>query len=1463
MKRKFINGLLMAALSVASIGSFVSCTDHTEDDLNDLKVLVLDQNATLADLIANFNNLQGKVDALDKVKCDCGEKYEQLQKTIDGLLTIVNNFNQTYLTVDGAKQLFYTKTEINELLAGLTHGDTYTRQEVIQLIQNMLKDYCTQDQVNTIINQINQTIVEQVTNLVQNYVGDYVTKQEIENIINQYITNNQYITREDVTNIVNNFLHEYYTKEEITNILKNYITNEYLTNNYYTKEEIVNLLNSYVTPEKLNELLGEYFTKNEVINYITNQNFMTKEEVTQLLTQNYFTKSEILSMLQEAGLSEQQVRDIIERYMQGVTVLSEAQIRAIIVGYGYLTEAQINQKLEEYAKKSDLITETQVYTLISNWVNLNLYSKQQIDNMFAGVYSKTQIDNMIANLITQQEVLNLVETKVDSIKNVIINNQFGTGNEKLTIDQLVDRVVNLNITSCTCAAELQNIKDRLTAVEGMQTSIEGINNSIAGILTRLTTAEGNISNLQTTVSTIQTDLSTLQLTVNSMKPTVDALQPLLNGLQTLVNNLDALNALAAQKDNLNALAAQKDNIIQAIADATYAKNTADANKALIDALTARVAALEAGSGSTPGGTCNCDLTTINNKLTELEGKVTTAQNRADAAYTKAEQVKTELLNELTTRLNNYATKELLNTKITEVNNAITAVANDVKDLKDDLSDLKDQVDENADAIEDINDRLNDMLTTDDVKELINEAQQAMLAKQVTSVIVQGTENPIIGEAALPIGFQTNILAAHYGYAKTQTVFPSLQSEDFYASKEDYKRVTSDDMDMIGIDDMDDSEFVFLNKDQLLVADGEDNAGTLYASINPTDVDFTGVKFSLVNSLDQNAGIELGAMKKSNHKLTFGYDYTRGGGNVLYEAPAKLTRPGLGMPDLDVASAKEAASALKTLLSRKSPNQDRVNASTIAKAVAKNLRGFDLDRYALKATWKDPQGAEHSTVSDFGLAGLGMRGVPYGFGRDFEFDHVPGIDRIEDLIGDLIDGVNIRIPKLNIDIPQAPVINHLTIKELSDDMIAKFIQSITVDTTLTFSLDTIVTIPASDIQVTVPGQTVEIESKDITVKVNSQTITVNEKTVKIDGQEVKSYLTDANGNFAIDANGDGMFDNTITHDIWYGSGTCPTTDFYLSKDLVDHISGGFPCDDNNNVITAEIVDLTNADASKGKVIQIGVTIINPAYNDDFNVTIPEQTITAPTGTFTVTTEKMTVTPEKPVSIHIQLSKGIHFSFVKSIDMRDALVSIYNDLKNPMADVNKLIDDLQGYLDDMLDMVDGILSTYGKIESAINDAKNTVKTRISDYLDKINDRLYKYMTPNKWLQPVIFVGGNNFSIMSQSKKAPTRMASNSFRFVASSYTAELLAPAYKKFIAVTNVYNSTRTKNAQVHGGELKAALDAVNARGDMKKVVSGERQLFQFSAPSTYNGRGYIYEILYMGLDYNGKIAARKFYVKVK
>ncbi|MBR5841600.1 MAG: hypothetical protein IKY64_03155 [Bacteroidaceae bacterium] len=190
---------------------------------------------------------------------------------------------------------------------------------------------------------------------------------------------------------------------------------------------------------------------------------------------------------------------------------------------------------------------------------------------------------------------------------------------------------------------------------------------------------------------------------------------------------------------------------------------------------------------------------------------------------------------------------------------------------------------------------------------------------------------------------------------------------------------------------------------------------------------------------------------------------------------------------------------------------------------------------------------------------------------------------------------------------------------------------------------------------------------------------------------------------------------------------------------------------------------------------------------------------------------------------------------------------------------LLDDLGGVsletLNKVIEAVNKALPLVsGKVEAVetqINAAMNKVQSGLNKYLDKLNNKLCSMVNSfNAALQPTMLVSTTDgFSLLSSIKAAPTTIDQASAVLVPTSFSGEILAPASKKFVAVTKAYDT--------NGNLDVTAAKAANA-GDLNSVLEGSVRTVEFNGKS-----GYTYEIAYSAVDFYGMISTTKYYVKVK
>lgn len=301
----------------------------------------------------------------------------------------------------------------------------------------------------------------------------------------------------------------------------------------------------------------------------------------------------------------------------------------------------------------------------------------------------------------------------------------------------------------------------------------------------------------------------------------------------------------------------------------------------------------------------------------------------------------------------------------------------------------------AEALEKIN---------DDIAKL-----KEQLNNLVTGIILQSTVNPVFGTFALPIDLRSNILLAQYGYAETPNhKFPG---GGFDANNVDINLalVTPE------------KPFDVVNGATLL-SDAEDNAGRVYVTINPNDVNFEGIKMTLVNSLDEESGIKLGELVKSNKLLTFGYTLNSRADNGFYEAPAKLSAEDIQSVKVDIEDGLEQAfkDALKNhtksdiaLLVKKLYDQFNgiLPANALKVSYVKNAASTDKDGNAVAET-------RSSVYSEYALAATAYKPFSYKFLAGSSFDKIPVISPIDlsslDFSG-LKDKINFELEDITISL----------------------------------------------------------------------------------------------------------------------------------------------------------------------------------------------------------------------------------------------------------------------------------------------------------------------------------------------------------------------------------------------------------------------------------------------------------------
>lgn len=370
-------------------------------------------------------------------------------------------------------------------------------------------------------------------------------------------------------------------------------------------------------------------------------------------------------------------------------------------------------------------------------------------------------------------------------------------------------------------------------------------------------------------------------------------------------------------------------------------------------------------------------------------------------------------------------------KIAEVDSAYQVADSlmqaDIDSLANEMTAVKTRVDSVVTALNTLTE------SVDSIKET--------LAKMVTGVTIQGTYNPMFGSISLPTGLNTNVLVALYGEATSDIYFPTDRTGNYVRPEE---ALTAKDMEMIGA-----STTSLFSAGDKLVSDADDNAGTLYVTINPNTVDFTDLQLSIENSQAEPSKIQLGTLKESDKKLAFGF--TRASGNGFYEAPAHVDADDIEnvqKANFDVTPIKDAA---KEILEKR----QNANFDAIAADMYDVVTSFSLDANAVKCAWTE-NGKDHAVYSNYGLAATAVKPLSFE-SLNFNVETIPGYEQamnfIDKFAGTVTGKINdnkifkslaeLQESGAKINIREAQLIN---VDSLAETVTLKY--SISIDTTIT-------------------------------------------------------------------------------------------------------------------------------------------------------------------------------------------------------------------------------------------------------------------------------------------------------------------------------------------------------------------------------------------------------------------------------
>lgn len=926
-------------------------------------------------------------------------------------------------------------------------------------------------------------------------------------------------------------------------------------------------------------------------------------------------------------------------------------------------------------------------------------------------------------------------------------------------------------------------KENKEKIDANTQAIENINLQLTSMSTDLQNATTKANEAYAQAFTNKTAIETLSTTVEANKAALETLtNTTVPGLQTEINNL---------KEKVNGMAEDLENLKPEITKLyQYADETLEKAKAYTDLEVALVRA---------------DLNGLDLKIFNLGEDLNGAVEDIEALKTAVQKVNTAIAG-LDTRISENTTK--IGQLETNIENVKTELEGKIDNLQSEIDDLTEDVKKNTENIEKLTGLL-DLL-------------QETLKRQVTGIIVQETYNPAYGTFKVPAAVQSNVLLAYYGEAYKNVEFPTNSTLNYVDEK---YALSTKDMQMLEL----------LNKEPLFSAKSgdvimqneENNAGTLYLTVNPNTVDFSKLQLSLVNSQDHPSYIKLGTLQRSDKILQLGF--SRAADNGFYECTANLSPEDINK----VQKVDFNTSSLKDAINEIINNRTSADFSKIASDMAEVIKGLRIDATAVKCEWEDAAkegetAQKHAVYSNYNLAATAIKPLSLQTAKDFHYQTIPGYEKAMDLLDSISRELHGAVKTAYKELNESDLINHVsnlkinkvTVADLTEAQLALF--KVDIDTTIEIG-----------------GLSYHLDLS---------------KTVDVPIKFKKDINLDIDENATIDLSGVTVNTPTIVVSANIKNGEDNSAQLVV------------PVKDNNGTKIGEAkIDLdqikvdANASMGGGTITLAGDAIAHFKYKDDFTIkvdTIYQTTVNIDQwiyfGDYKLDANGNIVYDENGKPVHTD-KKSFHI-WVKK-DLSGAAQSLWGSAQGAIGSVNDMLDDLNEIVDDANDMIAKINSYQSKIDTKIDDYMD----KVASYLKKFNKKIVDFVNnTNARLQPLLIASdGTGTKFLSEAKNYPTVMGSD-ISLVPTSWNLELLVPYAKKHVAITNVIKD----NKSAKGGDsgcLSELRRANSSTATLNTIIPGnERRAYATGLKS-----GYTYEIAYSALDFHGKMATRKYYIRIK
>ena len=446
---------------------------------------------------------------------------------------------------------------------------------------------------------------------------------------------------------------------------------------------------------------------------------------------------------------------------------------------------------------------------------------------------------------------------------------------------------------------------------------------------------GRIDELVQTIAKLEGDLAAINSKIETLETTINSINDRLSNLETEFNNeVGRINEELTKLNNLiENLSQQLETEVNALRQDLENVNTK------VDGL------YEDIHGE--GGILD-SLEAISNDINTINSRLDAVEEQAADAYAQA-QLNAAAIEKL------IALTDSLDGRVGTLEDNVRDLQEALVDVMEELANLENEVAMNTADIQNIYETLDryDMLFSQ-LQTQMGHAFQAInnnLKKQVTSVIAEGTANPVFGYLNTPLGIKSNMLIAYAGTADITTTFPAAGTKAEFNTNASTTYLTDAELgylQSIGITPEQITSGDILMQEGVESTEGEGYLGTLYMTINPSERDFNGMAVSLRTSDGQSSPAGDINISKSNDRLKFGY--TRADiENGFYRAEVNVPKTSEAINTLGIKVNKEMGEAFKSLVE----NRSLSDLAYVAKTVYDQFNGV-CDAYGINVQYEEEQ-----------------------------------------------------------------------------------------------------------------------------------------------------------------------------------------------------------------------------------------------------------------------------------------------------------------------------------------------------------------------------------------------------------------------------------------------------------------------------------------------------------------------------